>query len=233
MLCPSLQVYSDYSQAMQQPERGHLCFPPQTELKRTDPWLHACQLMKACNLASVSPPGRGSHQKLPHFQRFQTFIFPKQVAPRNQVSSNFRTKLTLPVAGECFPGEMQTANTRHALQKQHFDGVVLKASELAPIDKHGNPAVSWRASRTCSLQRRSLFLAAQITARQPVDGPAFDGLPRNSMRRELDVCWTDLLNPKPDNTAQLDVFWERGWGMKEDPPLKEQISTVIHFHPWG
>lgn len=146
MLCPSLQVYSDYSQAMQQPERGHLCFPPQTELKRTDPWLHTCQLMKACNLASVSPPGRDSHQKLPHFQSFQTFIFPKQVAPRNQLSSNFRTKLTLPVAGECFPGEMQTANTRHALQKQHFDGVVLKASELAPIDKHGNPAVSWRAS---------------------------------------------------------------------------------------
>lgn len=36
-LYPSLQFHTEYSQAIQWPEQGHLCFPPQTELKRREP----------------------------------------------------------------------------------------------------------------------------------------------------------------------------------------------------
>ena len=177
-LCPSVQVYTECSQAVPQPERAHLCFPPQTEEERAPGC--AQQPINTWSLAgapaSPSPSRRDPHQSVPHCQSFQTFILPNQATPGSQLSSNLSTEPTLPVAGEGLPGEKQTPNTRHSPSKWHFCGACLKPQSQPQLRR----AATRPALESIPLPRQSLLLAARVTARQPGDGPAFPRLPRNS-----------------------------------------------------
>lgn len=99
--------------------------------------------------ASISPSRTDSHQRLPHFQGFQTFIPPNQVTPASQLSSNFSTNS-------------------------------IRASPNWQVQQPGHILES------IPLQRQSLLLTAQLTAKQPVAGPVFKRLACNNTRRELD-----------------------------------------------